>query len=468
MLLLFSGCSGNSTSTSTPKSPAIHNEWTWVSGAETVDQLGVYGTQGAASTSNTPGARVNANSWTDASGNLWLFGGYGGSSVGVQGDLNDLWKYDGSTWTWVSGSNQTEQAGVYGTLGTAVSGSIPGARYQAVSWLDASGNVWILGGLGIDSTGTRGRLGDLWKYSNGQWTWMSGSNLSSQPGVNGGYTQSTMYGTLGVAAAGNTPGIRTSASSWTDSAGNLWLFGGLGIDSTGTFGYLNDLWKYSGNQWTWMSGASAANQLGTYGTMGSTAPNNVPGARVSATTWTDTAGNLWLFGGEGYDATGKGTGCATPPYVCELNDLWKYNGSEWAWMGGANTTNQSGTYGTIGVAASSNIPGARDNATGWIDAHGVFWLFGGFGFDSAGTSGDLNDLWKYSGGQWTWVNGEDISAQTGNYGTLGTAATSNLPACRDGAVSWIDKSNNLWLFGGGDYLTIAHGGKFNDLWEYQP
>jgi hypothetical protein len=29
-----------------------------------------------------------------------------------------------------------------------------------------------------------------------------------------------------------------------DASGNFWLFGGLGMDSTGTLGYLNDLWKF--------------------------------------------------------------------------------------------------------------------------------------------------------------------------------------------------------------------------------
>jgi N-acetylneuraminic acid mutarotase len=33
-------------------------------------------------------------------------------------------------------------------------------------------------------------------------------------------------------------------SSWIDASGNLWLFGGNGYDSTGNFGYLNDLWQY--------------------------------------------------------------------------------------------------------------------------------------------------------------------------------------------------------------------------------
>ncbi len=34
------------------------------------------------------------------------------------------------------------------------------------------------------------------------------------------------------------------AAAWIDHSGHTWLFGGLGNDSTGTFGYLNDLWMY--------------------------------------------------------------------------------------------------------------------------------------------------------------------------------------------------------------------------------
>ena len=119
----------------------------------------------------------------------------------------------------------------------------------------------------------------------------------------------------GRTAAGNGPGARESAVIWTDTSGNLWLFGGEGYDSTGSFGYLNDLWKYSAGQWVWMGGSNVIDEEGTYGIQGTTAASNGPGARESAVTWTDTSGNLWLFGGEGYDSTGS---------FGVLNDLWEY------------------------------------------------------------------------------------------------------------------------------------------------
>jgi len=109
-----------------------------VSGAKAIDQAGVYGTQGTASPSNMPGSRQFAVSWRDSSGHFWLFGGSGFDSTGAQGGLNDLWKFDGTNWTWVSGSDLINQPGVYGTMGVASPSNAPGARYGSISWIDRS------------------------------------------------------------------------------------------------------------------------------------------------------------------------------------------------------------------------------------------------------------------------------------------------------------------------------------------
>lgn len=427
-----------------------HNEWTWTSGSNAANQTATYGAQGAPSSGNIPGGRGSAVSWTDTSANFWLFGGLACDSTGTLGDVNDLWKYSNGQWTWMSGANIADQPGAYGTQGTASAGSTPGARESAVTWIDGSGNLWLFGGYGYDSVGTGGLLNDLWKYSSGEWTWMSGSNLANQPGT---------YGMQGAAASGNVPGARFNSVAWTDASGNFWLFGGQGDDSAGTQGDLNDLWEYSGGQWTWVNGANVANQAGTYGTEGTAASGNTPGARESAVTWTDKSGNLWLFGGYGYDST------ATQGL---LNDLWKYSGGQWAWASGANIAEQSGIYGSQGSAASGNIPGARADAIGWTDGSGNFWLFGGVGYDSAGTGGALNDLWKFTGGQWTWVGGANVVQQSGSYGTQGTAAPGNIPGARYSSVTWTDSSGNLWLFGGQGYDSTGTIGWLNDLWSYRP
>lgn len=99
------------------------------------------------------------------------------------------------------------------------------------------------------------------------------------------------------------------------------MFGGEGRDSTGSFGDLNDFWKYSpaSGQWTWIDGSDTANATGVYGTEGVAAATNVPGPRFGPDEWVDGSGNLWLFGGW-YDAGGPGPND-------HLNDLWKYSPS---------------------------------------------------------------------------------------------------------------------------------------------
>jgi hypothetical protein len=458
--LVFIGCGGGATGL--PSTPAVHNEWTWMGGSNSIDQTGNYGTQGTASSSNTPGARVFGCTWTDQAGNFWLFGGFGATPNNGAGDMNDLWEYADGEWTWIGGSNQREQPGAYGTMGVATPGNIPGARWQATCWSDPQGNFWLYGGLGIDSQGTRGLLGDLWRYSKGEWTWMSGSNIAWSAAWSG----VAVFGTEGVASPSNTPGARQSASGWADPSGNLWLLGGLGFVSNGG-GNLNDLWKYSNGEWTWMAGSDQVDQYGTYGTLGMPAPGNTPGTRFGAATWVDAEGNLWLFGGAGVGTSGDNCGGAVD---CVLSDLWEFRPSlnEWTWVGGPNLSNQPGVFGIQGVAAPANLPPPREFAISRADSAGNFWLFSGDDLALAA----YNDVWKYSNGEWTWVGGSTQACQTGTYGTLGAPSATNVPGARTDSVGWTDKSGNLWLFGGdvglcpdSGYLSTA---KLNDLWEYQP
>ena len=438
--------------------------WTWLGGSNTINGMPVYGTKGVASSNNSPGPRINPVTSTDAAGNFWLFGGYGSDSTGMNGDLNDLWEFSAGAWKWVGGSNVAGQSGSYGTRGQASASNVPGARYQAVSWTDASGNFWLFGGTGLDSTGSGGELNDLWKFSSGEWTWMSGPNTTGTPAV--GPNVPGVYGVQGAPGASNIPGGRFSASSWVDASGDLWLFGGEGLDSTGNIGLLNDLWKYSDGAWTWVSGSNVANQYGVYGVMATANAGNVPGARVNAVSWTDTSGNLWLFGGFGNDSNGILCTEYAGSVPCVLNDLWKFSAGQWTWMGGSNLIAQQGSYGSEGTPAPGNVPGARYGAVSWTDAGGDFWLFGGFGLDSTGSPGYINDLWEYNGGQWTWIDGATLADQAGVYGTEGVIAAGNLPGARDSGASWIDKQGDLWLFGGTN-LQPGGGGNLNDLWEYQ-
>lgn len=377
-------------------------------------QPGIYGTLGVASSSNVPGGRSGAVSWADGSGNLWLFGGNGYDSTNTGSQLlNDLWEFSPTTkeWTWVSGSSTGTSvnsahgtAGVYGTLGVASSA-------------DSSGNLWLFGGAGYDSTGANGLLNDLWEFSptTKEWTWVGGSNTANASGV---------YGTLGVPAATNVPGAGYLEASWTDKGGNFWLFDGCKV-----------LWEFSPTtkMWTWVSGSNTGGCVtAVYGAQGVASASNTPGARQSEVTWTDSSGNLWLFGGEG-GPTGI------------LNDLWEFTptNKEWTWISGSSAGAASGVYGTLGIPSASSVPGGRWNPAAWTDSGGNLWLFGGQGLDSTGTGGWLNDLWKFSPTtkEWTWIGGSNTTyanatqyqadrGQPGIYGTEGVASATNAPGGR--------------------------------------
>jgi N-acetylneuraminic acid mutarotase len=392
--------------------------WTWVSGGKTANQHGVYGVKGVAAATNKPGARDNSISWIDKTGNLWLFGGSGVYSKEARGSkgkasrgsnskkarggndkeagrsnddespgnndkelqqglLNDLWKFDGTNWTWVSGDDNINQVGIYGAKGVAAAANKPGARDNSICWIDNAGSLWLFGGNAIDAEGIQGYLNDLWKFDGTNWTWISGDSTVNKPGI---------YGAKGVAAEANKPEGRCGSVSWIDKAGNLWLFGGIGIDGTGAQGYLNDLWKFDGRNWTWVSGDNTVGQAGVYGAKGVPSATNKPGSRENCASWIDSSGNLWLFGGNGFNVTGlRGW----------LNDLWKFDGANWTWVSGTSSANGNGAYGAIGVALEMNKPGAREGSASWEDSTGNLWLFGGNGYDGAGTQGSLNDLWKF-------------------------------------------------------------------------
>lgn len=438
---------------------AFAQEWTWVKGANTINAIGVYGTQGTPATSNLPGSREGSATWTDLSGNLWLFGGNGFSSL-LYGRLNDLWKLNPTThqWTWVNGPNNTNQSGLYGTLGTPSSTNNPGARSYPVTWTDDTGNLWMFGGLGYDAFGSNDNLNDLWKYSVGtnQWTWMGGSNLSDQIGI---------YGTQGVPSATNIPGARRLSNGWKDNSGNLWLFGGYGFDASSGQSALSDLWKFdpSANTWTWVKGASARDDYGIYGTQGVPTSGNYPGSRYGATSWKDNSGNLWLFAGYGKDAVNNST---------YLSDVWKYTVStnQWAWVKGSNVGNAVSVNGTQTIPASANHPGGRYQCTNWADNSGNLVLQGGFGItNNAGGPHNLNEVWKFNvtTNQWSWIRGV-YNEIAGAYGTQSVTALSSDPGSGYFRVSWKDASGKFWLFGGYGFDVNANHNVLSELWVMDP
>jgi ELWxxDGT repeat protein len=492
--------------------------WAWINGSNLTNQFGVYGTQGVASASNIPGSRYESG-FSNIGSKVYIFGGTGRGVSPSGGVLNDVWEYDNVTglWTWLHGSTTNDAPKVTGTQGTYAAGNTPGARSGTVMSADNS-SVYLYGGFTWFLPG--GFHSDLWQYNpaTNQWRSVKGNTTTGTLGI---------YGYENVEASTNLPGARGQQSLVTIGSA-LYMFGGRGYSgiSSASDEHQNDLWKFntSNNNWTWLKGASGKQYFGEYGTKGFATPPNKPGSKVAASS-IGTNGKFYLFGGSGnnnypnggtsnefweYDPVSgnwkwlKGSNTAgsagnygtkgvssfnnEPPFRtsammwsignkiymfggtvgANYNDLWEYDITtfNWTWLKGSNTYNQSGVYGTKGVAASTNTPGARWQASAFT-YNNILYLFGGNGYNSGATSGELNDLWEYdpATNNWTWLSGNDAINSFGVYGTINVAAPANIPGAREtGQMHTI--GTKAYLFGGRGFASAGGFQNLNDTWEY--
>jgi len=279
------------------------NEWTWMTGSDSTYRPANFGTLQVPSPTNEPGSRFETNAgWVDCSNRLWMFGGIG-AVHGNAAQLNDMWRYDiaSNIWTWMKGDSGSTTTYNYGTMGVEAASNLPRARYNYTRWKDAEGNFYIWAGLAdtlvsdvwkfnpvtnnwtwvagppfsrdsgdylrycIDSGQPMARfesrtaqvmgstnvfvgfggaygcfcfgnsLSDLWTFNalTYKWKWLSGTNvINDGPGS---------YGTRGVPASSNHPPGVMGQCVWIDTAGAIWMMGGV----VGPANYIsNALWKF--------------------------------------------------------------------------------------------------------------------------------------------------------------------------------------------------------------------------------
>jgi N-acetylneuraminic acid mutarotase len=448
-----------------------NNEVTWIDGDTNCGNTNNSGTKGVGSTANHPSARIyGLGFWQNTSSNLFYF--FGGQGVDVNtstGNLNDLWRFNPTNgqWTWLTGSVEIPvNLGVYGTKGIPSASNEPGARGKSKLASTDDGSVWIFGGQYYSfHYGCFGcTYNSLFRYNptTNQWTWMTGD-----VGLNG----VPVYGTQGTPSALNNPEPLQGHAMVKDSNGMIWVFGGQPNSYQYTDVGSNNLWRYnpSTNQWTWMTGAgNSFDQYGNYGTQGVPGPARTPGSRINAAMAADSLGNLWLFGGRGYGASGSAN---------LLNDLWKFdtNTNQWTWVTGSTSAGQiNGVYGTKGVANPSNVPGSRDEAHLWVDTNNHLFLHGGEGYERVNNYEDrMSDTWRFDGTNWTWVHGPDNTSLANVatvWGVPGVFSPANIPGARTQALSFQERGGYFWLMGGFSQDSQGFGGytPAQDLWKFDP
>ena len=413
-------------------------EWIWMKGDNFTNSQGNFGTMGVPSASNYPPATYAPAFWTDTAGDFWIYGG--GS---LNGASADLWKFTPSTniWTWMNGSTTgPDFAGAAGVFNAA---NQPGPLgYGLTAWVDKQNHLWMYGG----NNGLGQENNNLWQYDPAinQWAWMNGAQQL--------YNQPPVYGQLGTGNAANTPGAREESDvSWVDSAGNLWLFSGLGTNGVDDF---NDMWEYniSTNMWTWMSGADTLEGPGNYGPLGASAVNYYPSARSCNFYWQDSLYNFWLIGGTDFKTNNF------------YNDVWKFSPKtlKWTWVNGSQTPNNTNTPSPYCQPNSTCQQGGRyENRAVWKVCEEVVINYSGFQMPNG--AGIQNDLWAYLPQQNQWMQINEYLAG-GDYGTQGQASAQNYPPSRQGGISFMDKNKNLWMFGGANFESSPKF--FNDLWKY--
>ncbi len=351
-------------------------------------------------------------------------------------------------WTWIKGSTLPNQLASYGVKGVETPYNDPGSRSRAATWV-LNNKLYLMGGYGSPG----GAKNDLWVFdlNTNNWTWLSGSNMLDQLGN---------YGTKGVPASTNVPGSRVNPVTWTYN-NKLYLMGGY-VNTYGS--YYNDLWEYdpSTNMWTWLKGSNTFNDEGIYGTQGVANPNNVPGARELSSGWVYN-NKFYLFGGYYYLYGVK-------PKNILFNDVWEYDPAtnNWRWIkGNKSGLDLQGIYGTKGVAASANTPGARKSSFTWTN-NGKAYIFGGNGWYASGGQTTLSDLWEYDvlTNNWRWISGSnaDNTQADGVLGVKGIPATTNFVGAREQGSSFFS-NNKLFILGGYGKISSSYNTR-DDIWEY--
>ncbi|KMQ63045.1 hypothetical protein ACM46_13970 [Chryseobacterium angstadtii] len=432
---------------------SLTNNWIKISNG-TSNGEGNFGTKDIENPANIPPALINTTTWTDSSGNLFLFGG----KTSNGNEYNTVWKYSISTnmWSWIGGTDQANINGTYNSIGQENALNQPSSRFGSCSFKDLQGNIFIYGGY--HSTATQGyNYNDLWKFNpvNGLWTWLKGSQTSTENIAAG----------VGIENTNNMPGTidGSKPNNWTDKNGNFWI----------QINYY--MWKYNpaSNSWTVMkkNGNPPVTQPPVYGTLNVEDAQNFPGFRSSSACWTGNEGNLYLYNGNITSSGNYGV------------DFWKYNitTNNWVRIKGPGVTSGGNSYDFVsyekleGLVESENTPGGMAKyGAQWKDAEGNLWvygIYGKYGNEVNTTAYSSVDLWKFISSQkkWQWINGNENSffkSYTGdliNYGSLNTENKRSAPGRRIDAMSWTDANGNLWMFGG---QTPQVNSYYQDLWMY--
>lgn len=141
--------------------------------------------------------------------------------------------------------------------------------------------------------------------------------------------------------------------SWIDSEGSFWMFAGFGLGNAfSNGGFLNDVWQFRGNNWTWVDGSTLLDQLNNY---------NAGQFSIGGRAYPYSAmisGSVVVFGG-------------SSPANVRLSDLWQFNPPVPVTTGVATTGVVTTGVATTGASMTSNVPTTEPAMTGSATVQGA-------------------------------------------------------------------------------------------------
>ncbi len=226
------------------------------------------------------------------------------------------------------------------------------------------------------------------------------------------------FGTKGIANKNNFPGPRSStAATWLDSDGNIWLFGGH--DRSASFDITGDLWKFdvTSKLWTFVNGGEDEVVHGEIGQPSSTAyPQIELGLNSSRNfSFTDKNGDLVLFR-------------TTGSHLGSKNDVWRYNieSNKWTWLEGGED------------ADSDNGIGHSIRAS-WTDDENLYYFLVknrlGYGWF----------VWTFDSDTHKWEK-EFLTHENDKFPFRSEADSIHMPDMLD-VSSWNQDDEYIWFYG---------------------
>lgn len=225
--------------------------------------------------------------FVDANYHLYVYGGYSfGYNSNITGEFNDMWEWNGNSWSRIHGNGSINNPVYSAGVGVADELNNPGSRTFFSYWTDNCASFWLYGGWVLGEL-----VDDIWRYAGGVWTQMAkGSNQ-------------------GVYSSGSDayPALRTSPLvSFNPSTNRATLFGGSHFNG----GSLSDMWEWDGSKWLLVYGDDTLNKNASYD-----AVNTIGGT---------SNGVIWISNNKGYVYGGTGFARSRLVYG-SLSDLWTFD-----------------------------------------------------------------------------------------------------------------------------------------------